>query len=174
MTPIFYKPLLYCYILTGALLAKPIANTNYHPLHVGTADISYNNKEGDIEIICTLFVDDFENALAKQYNAKADLLKPEMHTAMDALVKQYLAANLHLKTNGTATPLNYVGFEINREAVNIYLESGKVAMPKKIDAEVSLMHSFFNDQINIVHMTVNGTRKSQKLEYPNKTVTQSF
>jgi len=174
MTPIFYKSLLYCYILTGAFFAKPIAKTSFHPLHVSTADISYNKQEGNLEVICTIFTDDFENALAKQHNAKTDLIKPELHTAMDALVKQYIAANLHLKANGLAAPLNYVGFEVNREAVNIYLESAKIPLPKKVDAEVSLMHNLFNDQINIVHITVNGTRKSQKLEYPNKMVVQNF
>jgi hypothetical protein len=171
---IFYKSLLYCYILTGALFAKNVAPKNLHPLHVSTSDISYNAQDGKLEVICTIFTDDFETALTKQYHTKTDLAKPALHTAMDALVKQYLAANLHLKANAAAAPLNYVGFEINREAVNVYLESDKIAPPKKIEAEVSLLHNLFDDQLNIVHMTVNGNRKSEKLDYPNKTVTQTF
>jgi hypothetical protein len=93
---------------------------------------------------------------------------------MDAVVKQYLAANLHLKANAIAAPLNYVGFEINREAVNVYLESDKITIPKKIEAGVSLLHNLFDDQLNIVHITVNGVRKSERLDYPNKLVTQTF
>jgi hypothetical protein len=174
MTALIYQSLLYCYILTGGMFTKPAAPATMHPLHVSTADISYNAQDGKLEVICTLFTDDFEAALVKQYHTKTDLVKPAMHTAMDALVKQYLNSNLHLKANNTAAPLNYVGFEINREAVNVYLESDKVVTPKKIEANVSLLHNLFDDQLNIVHITVNGTRKSERLDYPNKVVVQNF
>lgn len=171
---IFYKSLLYCYMLTGALFAKHPVNKTLHPLHVATADISYNAQDGKLEVICTIFTDDFETALNKQYHTKTDLVKPALHTAMDAFVKQYLAANLHLKANNSPAQLSYVGFEINREAVNVYLETDKITSPKKIEAEVSLLHNLYDDQLNIVHITVSGTRKSEKLDYPNKNVTQTF
>lgn len=174
MTAVFYKSLLYCYILTAPLLPKTAAHKVLHPLHVSTSDINYNAQEGKLEVICTIFTDDFESALAKQYQAKTDLIKPDMHAAMDALVKKYLAANLHLKSNGTDAPLNYVGFEVNHEAVNVYLESKKIGLPKKVDANVSLLHNLYQDQINIVHMTVKGVRKSGKVDYPDKAISQSF
>jgi hypothetical protein len=174
MTALFYKSLLYCYIITGVLASKTAPVKVFHPLHVSTSDISYNNQDGKLEVICTVFTDDFETSLAKQYHTKTDLVKADMHTAMDALVKKYLAANLHLKVNNADIPLNYVGFEINREAVNVYLESEKIATPKKIDAQVTILHDLFTDELSIVHMTVNGTRKSGKLDYPAKTISQSF
>jgi hypothetical protein len=40
--------------------------------------------------------------------------------------------------------------------------------------QVSLLHNLFDDQINIVHITVNGVRKSEKLDYPEKKVEQVF
>lgn len=175
MAAIFYQTLLYCYILTGSVFHKPTpAAKALHPLHVSTSDISYNAQDGHLEVICTIFTDDFESVLGKQYHTHADLVKPEMHKAMDALIKQYLAASLHLKNNGVDAPLTYVGYEINREAANVYLETDKVALPKKVDVNVSLLQDLYNDQINIVHITVNGVRKSAKLEYPNKAVGQSF
>ena len=171
MPPIFLKPLLYCYIVIGSFLP---ANTTPHPLHVSTSDISYNAKDGQMEVICTLFTDDFEAGLVKQYHTKTDLTKAEMHTAMDVLVKNYILLNLHLKSNNATLPLNYLGFEINKEAVNVYLESPKTSIPKKIDADVSLLHNLFTDQLNIVHMTVGGIRKSAKVDYPEKKVEQEF
>jgi hypothetical protein len=173
MTAVFFKPLLYCYILIGAL-PKITGNNAFHPLHVSTSDISYNAQDAKLEVICTIYTDDFENAITKLYPTKTDLVKADMHTAMDALVKKYIAANLHVKPNGVDAPLNYVGFEINREAVNVYLESDKVALPKKINVEVSLLHNLYDDQLNIVHMTVKGVRKSGKLDFPNKAISQNF
>jgi hypothetical protein len=174
MWAFIYQPLLYCYIVLGALApVKPVKKA-FHPIHVSTTNISYNNKDGKLEIICTIFTDDFEAALTKQYHSKTDLTKAEMHTAMDAIVKKYITGNLQVKTGVAQLNLNYIGFEINKEATDVYIESDKIPMVKKIDVDVSLLHNQFDDQINIVHITVNGARKSEKLDYPDKRVEQVF
>ncbi|MFD0792329.1 DUF6702 family protein [Mucilaginibacter litoreus] len=170
MTAFLSKSLLYCYIITGLFTVKPV----FHPLHVSTTDVSFNSSDKQMEVICTIFTDDFEDALEKQFHTKVDLSREDMHKAMDVLVKNYINSHLQLKANTAALPLNYLGFEINREAVNIYLESAKINTPKSIDAQVTLLQSLYADQLNIVHMTVNGTRKSTRLDAPAKQVTQSF
>ncbi len=174
MCAFIYQPLLYCYIFLGAIAPARHAGKAFHPIHVSTSNIEYNSKDSKLEVICTIFTDDFEAALAKQYHAKTDLSKAEMHAAMDALVKSYIAANLHIKANDLPVNLNYLGFEINREATDVYLESEKIPAVKKVDVEVSLLHNLFDDQINIVHIIVNGVRKSEKLDYPDKKVEQVF
>jgi hypothetical protein len=145
-----------------------------HPVHVATSNIEYNKTDGKLEVICTMFTDDLEAALAKQYKAKTDLNKPEMHAAMDALLKSYIAANLDIKADNVLVNLNYLGFEINREATDVYLESDKIPLMKKVDVSASLIYNLFDDQINIVHITVNGVRKSEKVDYPDKKVEQVF
>jgi hypothetical protein len=174
MWAIIYQPLLYCYLFLGAVVPPGHVVKAFHPIHVSTSNIEYNGKDNKLEVICTIFTDDFEAALAKQYHAKTDLNKADMHAAMDALVKSYLAANLHVKVGDAPVNLNYLGFEINREATDVYLESDKIPTVKKVDVEVSLLHNLFDDQINIVHITVNGVRKSEKLDYPDKKVEQVF
>ncbi|MBK0378913.1 DUF6702 family protein [Mucilaginibacter segetis] len=174
MTALFCKSILYCYILLGPFLGSKPEYDSFHPLHVSTADVSFNNQDGHLEVIFTIFTDDFESALEKQFHSKSDLSKPDMHAAMDVMVKNYLTDHFQLKADNTLLPLSYVGFEINREAVNVYIESGKIASPKKIEAYDSILHNLFNDQLNIVHMTVSGTRKSAKLDYPATRITQVF
>lgn len=171
MAPAFYNTVLGFFMLTGILSVNKPAP---HPLHVSTTDINYNAKEVKLEVTCTIFTDDFEAALAKQSHTKTDLVKADMHAAMDVLVKNYMAANVHIKTTAAVLGFNYIGFEVDKEAVNVYFESEKTATPKKIDADVTLLHNLYTDQMNIVHMTVNGTRKSTKLDYPNRKVTQTF
>ncbi|MCR8559017.1 hypothetical protein KXD93_15275 [Mucilaginibacter sp. BJC16-A38] len=174
MWAFIFQPLLYCYIVLGtAFPAKPPVKT-FHPIHVSTTNISYNNQDSKLEVICTIFTDDFEAALVKQYHAKTDLNRADMHAAMDALVKKYIISNLQIKTGAAPLNLAYIGFEINKEATDIYFESDKIPAVKKIDADVSLLHNLFDDQINIVHITVGGVRKSEKLDYPDKRVSQVF
>ena len=174
MWAFIYQPLLYCYIALGiAIPVKPLKKA-FHPIHVSTTNISYNAQDGKLEIICTIFTDDFEAALAKQFHTKTDLTKAEMHAAMDALVKIYVGSNVQVKTGATTLLLNYLGFEINKEATDVYIETDKTPPVKKIDVSVSLLHNQFEDQINIVHITINGVRKSEKLDYPDKKVEQVF
>lgn len=160
------------FLLIPFAAKTPAANP--HPLHVSTSDISYNAQTSKLETTCTVFTDDFELALSKQFNTKVDLQKPEMHTAMDALIKQYLALHLQVKTNNVFTQLNYLGFQIDHEAVDIFIESVSISSPKKVSVEVSLLHNIFDDQINIVHITIGGVRKSGKIIYPDKKIEQVF
>ena len=174
MEGFIFKPLLYCYMFFGAVAPAKYNVKAFHPIHVSTSNIEYNSKDNKFEVICTLFTDDFEAALAKQYNAKTDLNKQEMHAAMDVLVKQYIAANLKLSADNAPVKLNYLGFEINREATDVYLESDKLPLVKKVDVDASLIYNLFDDEINIVHIIVNGVRKSEKVNYPDKRVEQVF
>ncbi len=174
MWALIYNPLLYCYITISALLPAKPAVKAMHPIHVSTTNIEYNKLDNKLEVICTIFTDDFEAALDKQNHTKIDLSKPEMHAAMETLVKNYISGNLQIKTNDVGAKLNYLGFEINKEATDIYLESDKTAPVKKVEAQVSLLHNLFDDQINILHIIVNGVRKSEKLDFPDKRVVQVF
>jgi len=174
MAAIIYQPLLYCYIIWGALFPAKQPVKAFHPIHVSTTSIEYNKQDSKLEVICTIYTDDFEAALVKQYHAKTDLNKADMHAAMDALVKNYIAANLNIKTGDMPQKLNYLGFEINRESTDVFLESDKIQPVKKVDVEVSLLYNLFDDQINIVHIIVNGIRKSERVSYPDKKIGQVF
>jgi hypothetical protein len=174
MWALICQPLLYCYMFLGAGTPAKSPARVFHPIHVSTSNIEYNSRDNKLEVICTIFTDDFEAALAKQYRTKTDLNKADMHKEMDGLVKSYLSSNLQIKTGDAAVKLNYLGFEINRESTDVYLESDKIATPKKVEANVSLLHNLFDDQINIVHIIVGGVRKSEKLDYPDKKVVQTF
>ena len=95
-----------------------------------------------------------------------DLSAPEKHKAMDELLKKYMAMHLKLKANGKPLAFNYLGFEKDREAVLVYVESLPVKGLKKLEVQNTLMYDLFDDQTNIMHMHYNGNRKSAKLDYP--------
>jgi hypothetical protein len=174
MWAVIVKPLLFCYISLGASPPVLPANKVFHPIHVSTANIEFNKQDNKLEVICTIFTDDFEAALAKQFNARTDLNKADMHAAMEALIKKYIDLNLHIKTGDQPTKLSFLGFEINKESTDVYLESEVLPAVKKIVVDDSLLQNLFDDQINIVHIIVNGVRKSEKLDYPDKRVEQVF
>src|ERR1700761_8717475 len=127
MWAFIYQPLLYCYILLGAMPSAKHPVKAFHPIHVSTTNIEFNAKDDKLEVICTIFTDDFEAALTKQFHQPTDLEKTDLHKAMDVLVKGYVLANVKINPGTTPANLNYIGFEINREAVDVYFESDKIA-----------------------------------------------
>lgn len=145
-----------------------------HPLHVSTTEVNFNAKDKTLEVSCRIFSDDFEAILAKLYKQKTDLSSPNMKTAMDELVKKYLLSHLQLKANGKAVALNYIGFEIDHEATNIYLEVEKVIALKSVEVNDAILYDMFDDQMSIVHVVKGAVRKSTKILYPEKKFTANF
>jgi hypothetical protein len=145
-----------------------------HPFHVSVEEITHNGAEKTLEISCKIFTDDFEKVLSKTYNTKVDLTNPPNKNAMDSLVKRYIFSHLQLKVNNRAVSLVYVGFETDKEASYGYVEVDNVPSLNRIDISNSIMYDQFDDQVNIMHVIVNGNRKSTKLEYPDKAISVEF
>lgn len=145
-----------------------------HPLHVSTTEVNFNAKEKTLEISTRIFSDDFEAILIKLYKQKTDLTNPALKAQMDALIKKYMSAHLQVKANGKIVNLNYIGFEIDHEATNVYLEAEKISNLKSAEVSSSILYDMFDDQMSIVHLVKGSTRKSSKILYPDKSFAASF
>ena len=161
--------LLFTFLLTFLVSAKPI-----HPYHVGSVEINYNAKTKTFEISAKFFLDDLENSLNAKYNKTLHFGEEKSKAGLDQALENYFAEYFKLKSNNKFLKINYLGVEEDKESVNIYLESEATEMPKKVETAVSLLYSFFDDQMNIVHIIVNGERKSSKLNYPDRYLYQIF
>lgn len=145
-----------------------------HPFHVSVVEIEHNASGKTLEISCKIFTDDFESILAKNYNVKVDLINPSNKDAMDTLVKKYLNSHLAIKANGKPVVFNYIGYENEKEAAYGYIEAEAVSSVSKLDITNTILFDKFDDQMNIMHVKVNGNRKSTKLNYPDKETSFDF
>ncbi|UOU99862.1 hypothetical protein MUU74_07895 [Chryseobacterium daecheongense] len=145
-----------------------------HPYHVGSVEISYNSKSKTFEITGRFFLDDLENALSKKYGKSFHFNDAKYKSLLNETLKSYCAEYLKLKTNNKFLKVDYLGYEEDNESVNIFLESESVDHPKKVETAVSFLYNLFDDQINIVHIIVNGERKSEKLTYPDRYLYKQF
>ena len=161
--------LLFTFLVTFLVSTKPI-----HPYHVGSVEINYNAKTKTFEISAKFFLDDLENSLNAKYNKTLHFGEEKSKAGLDQALENYFAEYFKLKSNNKFLKINYLGFEEDKESVNVYLESEATEMPKKVETAVSLLYSFFDDQMNIVHIIVNGERKSSKLNYPDRYLYQIF
>lgn len=138
-----------------------------HPFHVSVIEINHNAADKTLEISCKIFTDDFEKILAKNYKTKVDLINPSVKAPMDSLVKKYILSHLVISANGKPVSLHYLGFENDQEAAYGYIEVENIPVLNKISISTNIMYDQFEDQVNIMHVIVNGNRKSTKLNFPD-------
>ena len=160
--------------LFGATLFSAVSMKEIHPYHVGSVEFNYNSKSETFEISGKFFLDDMENALKEKYGKAVHFNSEQYKAQINNYLIKYCEEYLKLKVNNKFLKINYLGYEEDSESVNIYLESEKVIQPKKVETAVSLLYNLFDDQLNIVHIIVNGTRKSQRLNYPDRYLYKTF
>ncbi len=137
-----------------------------HPFFISVTEINHNAAGKTVEVSCKIFTDDLEGALKKSLQATVDLANATQEERAGALVNQYVQQHLRLAVNGKALPLKFIGFEREAESVYCYFEGAGVPALNKLDVTTSLLQDFTQDQINIIHATAGGHRKSIKLNYP--------
>ncbi len=145
-----------------------------HPYHVGTVEFNYNSKSKTFEISSKFFLDDLENALQEKFGKAVHFNDPKYKTQINEFLKKYAEEYLKVKADSKFLKINYVGFEEDNESVNIYLESESLSTPKKVEVAVSFLYNQFDDQMNIIHLIVDGKRQSDRLNYPDRYLYKNF
>ncbi len=138
-----------------------------HPLFVAVTEINHNAQEKTLEISCKAFADDLEKSIEKSTNQKIDLFNVKDKAAAEKAITGYFRKHLILKADGKAVQLELIGFERESEAVWSYFQVNNIPSVKKLDITNNILYEASNDQINLIHVTVNGNRKSTKLDFPD-------
>ena len=145
-----------------------------HPYYVSVTEIKHNAKAQSIEVSCRMYSDDAETALKKISAERVDILNPKSKAQVDLLISKYVPLHLKIAVNGKAIVLQYVGYEFESEAIWCYFEAKNVRSVKRMDVSNNLLYAEHAEQINMMHVSVNGERKSTKLDNPQSSAAFSF
>src|ERR1700722_658727 len=149
-----------CLILTGASVPAR------HPLYISVTEIKHNAKDRILEVSCKVFTNDMETVLEKMSGSRVDLSAAATKAATDKLIDTYVEKHLRLKVDGKPVQLHFVGSEQENDGTWSYFQVNDVPAVKRVDVVDELLYDSFNQQINILHVTVGGQRKSFRLDYP--------
>jgi hypothetical protein len=152
----------------------PVPTEVFHPFYISITEINNNAKDKTLEISCKMFAEDLEETLNKNYKTEVDLSLAKDKAALDKFIPDYVNRHFSLVVDGKPVKLNYVGYEKDKESAYSYFQVDNVPSLKRLDVNNSLLHDFNQDQINIVHVVVNGKRQSTKLDFPSKQASFSF
>lgn len=141
---------------------------NHHPIFVSVTEIEHNANDKTLEISCKIFTDDFEDVLRKKNPAKkVDLLDIKYKSSMSPLVNDYIQKHLSIFTDGKQVRLQFLGFEQDEEAIVSYFEVKNIEKVKKIEVVNDILYEEKPQQMEIIHVMVNGERKSSRLNNPD-------
>jgi hypothetical protein len=112
--------------------------------------------------------------LEKHYKSPVDFNDARQKEKLNGLLSEYIQKHLAVTADERAQRLRFVGFEQESESLYCYFEASGVPVVKTLRLTNSLLHDFTDKQINIMHVMVNGARKSYKLDYPATDALFSF
>lgn len=135
-----------------------------HPIHVSVTEITMDEKERELEIITRIFIDDLEASIRKAKDQpELKLLGP----STDQLVWEYLESRFRISLDGRIQKIKYLGHEIEGDAILFYIQVSSVKKWKEIEVANSMITELYDDQSNLVHITVNEKVKSLRLMRDN-------
>lgn len=156
-----------------ALLVS-VCLTGLHPIHVSVTDIEFDEKDKALEIMMRVFIDDLETTMRKHENKPdLDILNPK-GTTLDKLMGDYIQGNFQVALDGKVQKLNYLGHERDGDVFVFYIEAANIKNWKQINVRNTVLVETFDDQSNLVHVTVRGKIKSMRLTENNPADKLSF
>lgn len=137
----------------------------FHPIHISITDINFDQEKDALEIVTKVFIDDLEKEIRQlQKEEYLDITKPGKDRTTDDLLIPYLKERIKIEVNGKAVDCAYLGHEVETEAIYLYFQVEKVKKLNSIAVENSILLNYYDDQVNMVHVKVDGKLRSMKIE----------
>jgi len=173
MAAILYGWLMfYSAVFMGLPKAEPALAK--HPFYIAVTEINLNTSDKTLEVSCKMFADDLEQIIEKRNHAELDISSGKDKAKFDSYIPAYIKSHLGLAIDGKTGSLSYIGFEKEKESAYCYFQVENISSLNKLDVNDSILQDFTSEQINIIHVTVNGRRQSTKLDYPATNASFNF
>lgn len=145
-----------------------------HDFHLSKCDIEFNESEKSLQFTLSVFIDDLEEAIARQFPEKLYILTDKESLQADIEISKYLLSKIKISVDGQFQRLNFLGKEAGEDISSMwcYLEISNVLPQSEIAIEFDLLTEVFNDQRNLVKLQYNKSKKFyfifNKADYTNK------
>lgn len=140
-----------------------------HPIHVSVTEIEMDEKDKRLEVMMRVFADDLELTLRRSTNQPDLDILAISNEQRDALVSQYLQSHFKVSLDRKLHKHQYLGHEQEDLAFIFYIEVPNVSKWRKIQVMNNIIMETYDDQSNLVHVTVKEKVRSLRLTKNNPT-----
>lgn len=145
-----------------------------HPIYIAVAEIDYNNSDQFATVICKTFSDDLYLALQKKYRTISKTGEPEDVKESSSQIEDYVKSHLRLKINGKMVNFVLTNFKKEDNTVLAYFRINNISGIQTFEITDTIFYELYDKQIQLVYITVNGNRKSNRLVNPDSKVAFNF
>lgn len=133
-----------------------------HEFHLSKCDIDYSEEESALQISISIFIDDLEMTLKDQGYDNLKICTETEAPDAESLIFRYIQEHLVIEVDGRPVQLSWVGKEISEDlaAVWSYLQIDNVDPKESIAVTNDVLMASFDDQQNVVKLTMDKNRKS--------------
>ncbi|MBA3970894.1 MAG: hypothetical protein H0X46_01895, partial [Bacteroidetes bacterium] len=96
-----------------------------HKYYLSLSEVAINTEKHTLDVSCKIFIDDLEVELNKLSQKKIDLSAAGKNKETETILFTYLEKNFKINVGGKLQSLQYVGYEIEGDAVWCYMEVAK-------------------------------------------------
>ncbi len=151
-------PLLYGVMLAAHHAARP------HPVHVSNTDVDLARDGRTLEITVRIFTDDLEEAITPSGQAVTARFGTAPAPVLDSLLRRYLRDRLRITLDqAPAAAPTLLGHDRAEDATQVFLELPASAHPTRIRVLQRVLLDRYDDQTNLVHVTVGTVKRSALL-----------
>jgi hypothetical protein len=141
----------------------------FHPVHISLSTIDIDPETSEINVSIKLFADDFECMVNQKYNTKLKLME-QVDPGQDIyFINRYIDSSFVLSVNGKEIAgLDYLRNEMNEGAIWLYYRHECGTRIESVSLINSLMCELFQDQTNLVIITVKEEQNGYRLNNKNR------
>jgi len=141
----------------------------YHKFYLSVTQIQYDAEEDAFQIIMRIFTDDLEVELFEVHKEKCWLDTQKEIEDSSRLIELYTRDRFHLFVDGEEKPVLFVGHKYELDQTFVYLEVPEAGMREArwLEVQNELLLTAFDDQKNMTHVKLPGTRKTWVLRKGN-------
>lgn len=149
------------------LLAITLTSAAAHKFYVSVFQIEYAPAKKQLQITSRVFIDDLNVALAKKYGKKLYLCTTKEIPEVTDYLKQYFAEKMHIKINGVAKTLTFKTRETEDDVLLCYFTVPADTKISSVQVDNTFLFEAYSEQQNIIHIKINGSKKSMLLTTDN-------
>lgn len=133
-----------------------------HKFYLSVTNVVYSEKSDAFQITSRIFIDDLEAVLEERYGVSTALATKDEAEIADFYIEKYFRSKFTVELNGKAVDYTFLGKEYDNDVAICYLEVEQVNLPdlKSISIQNEILTDLFEEQQNIVHLKLNGNKKS--------------
>ncbi len=145
-----------------------------HKYYVSVTQLEFSQKNNRIEITTRIFIDDFEKALDAKFKEKMNLATAQENPKALDFIKKYCGEKIRIFVNGKPLEVVFMGKEYEDDVVICYLKAANSEKIKSVEFYNSILTETFSEQQNLIHSTINNSKKSFMLTNRDRKASITF